>query len=109
MKKITVKSDTRTEEYVVFDGMNIHNGSLFYHCTDGTDGAISLCAGRRIIIEDHEEERDWFLVAGVCSEEIYAESKHMYDEESQIKLKEHLTQKEAEELETIIREKMNNY
>lgn len=109
MKKITVKKDEKVSKFIVFNNIEAENNIVTAQCVDGSSVSFSLLEDRIITIEPYEDPRDWLLVAGVCSEEIYAESKHRYDDESQIKLKENLTQKEAEELETIIREKMNNY
>lgn len=108
MKKITVKSDTRTEEYIVLDNMSINNGSLFYHCPDGMNGAISLCTDRQVIIEDYKEKRDWFIVCGKVSGVIYAVNEHQFSGKRHIKLLlQPMTETEASELAKSIDKKLN--
>lgn len=109
MKKITVKSDTRTEEYIVFDNLEIHNDALFYHCTDGMSGAISLRTDRQVIIEDYKENRDWVLVAGMASQAIYSVNESHFSSSRHVKLQDRLTEEEANELVTSINQKMNSY
>lgn len=110
MKKITVKSDTRTEEYIVFDNLKIHNDALFYHCTDGTSGAISLRTDRQVIIEDYKEERDWFIVCGKVSGVIYAVNKHQFSGKRHIKLLlQPMTETEASKLAKSIDKELNEH
>lgn len=109
MKKITLKKDEKVSEFIVFDNIEAKNNIVTTRCIDGSSMAFSLLEDRQIIIEEYKEERDWLLVCGRFSEEIYAQSEKTFDDATQVKLQDFLTQSEAEELAEKIEKVMNSY
>lgn len=107
MKKITRDNGSKVDEFYTCDEPKIENGTLFFKNLNGFQVALAL--SNKITIEPHTPKRDWLIVTGVASEQIYALCKEHFDEELQIMVQDMLTQQEAEELADKINRLMDSY
>ncbi len=109
MKLITITyKDGNT---ISFTGEDVHflGDALFYDKTKTERVRVSV-EGATVEVKDAPKpERNWLLVAGLCSECIYATTEQAFDSDSQIKLQDNLTSKEADELVNAINGKIDSY
>lgn len=109
MKKITVTHSNGTQTTaIVENGIDFNSGGIYYVLSDKSETFFKLAKTDKVTIEEYEP-RDWLLVYGRFSEKIYAESPIAFDDATQVKLQESLTQSEAEEIAEKINKTMDSY
>lgn len=109
MKKITIENFDGQTVIIANKIISMTDAILTYEPKREKRGAIAIDTSTKVTIEDCKEERDWLLVFGRFSEEIYAEYKGTFDDATQVKLQDFLTQSETEELAHKIEKAMNSY
>ena len=109
MKKITIKHSNGIEATLIVENeLDFNKGGIYYKDAGETRlNFTKVSEDDKVIIENYEP-RDWVLVAGLASRDIYAVK------ESQccgghVKLQDFLTEKEADELAKSINKKINSY
>ncbi|ARQ94836.1 hypothetical protein KMD50_gp25 [Lactococcus phage PLgW-1] len=99
MKKITIENFNGQTVIMARKIISMTDTILTYEPKHETRGAIAIDNNVKVIIEDYEEKRDWFVVCVKSSGFIYAVNEHQFFAQHHVKLlSQPMTETEAKKL-----------